>query len=130
MTFKSILPLAAALLVASPALADRPAPVRPAVVVQPNASIPFANHGGVDDFRAVSDHEIWFKDNHRRWYRAVLFGPAFDLRYAEAVGIDARPSGTLDRFGGIYVRGRHYNFTSFDLMSGPPPEKPKIAHRH
>jgi len=132
MTFRSVLPLAAAALAAaaSPALAQPPAPVRPAVVVTRDASIAFANHGGVDDWRAVGDREIWFKDNHRRWYRAVLFSPAFDLPYAEAIGIDARPSGTLDRFGGIYVRGRHYNFTSFEQMSGPPPSKLKVANRH
>jgi len=132
MTFKSVLPLAATVLAAaaSPAPAQPPGPVRPVVVVARDASIPFANHGGVDDWRAVGNREVWFKDSHRRWYRAVLFSPATQLPYTETIGIDARPSGMLDKFGGIYVRGQHYNFTSFELMSGPPPGKVKVAHRH
>ena len=89
----------------------------------PRAEIPFADHGGVDNWRAVSDREIWFEDLHHRWYRAILTSPAFDLPYAEYIGIDARPSGTLDKFGAIYVHGQHYPFASFEAMPGPPPKK-------
>ena len=89
----------------------------------PRAEIPFADHGGVETWQVVSDREIWFQDQHRHWYRAVLMSPAFDLPFVEHIGIDARPAGTLDKFGGIYVKGRHYTFQSFEAMPGPPPKK-------
>jgi hypothetical protein len=92
------------------------------------ASIPFANHGGVDDWRAESDDVIYFKDNHRRWYRAELFGPAFDLPYTETIGIDASPSGSLDRWSAIVVRGHRYHFRSFEQIEGPPPKRER-RHR-
>ena len=99
-----------------------------AVAAPPRAEIPFADHGGVETWQVVNDREIWFQDQHRHWYRAVLMGPAFDLPFAEQIGIDARPSGTLDKFGGIYVKGRHYVFRSFDAMPGPPPKKARKHH--
>ncbi|MFC3174155.1 hypothetical protein ACFOD9_07825 [Novosphingobium bradum] len=120
---KLIMPALAALAVAATPLAAGAAPPPP-----PRAEIPFANHGGVDDWRVVSDREIWFRDSHRRWFRAILFTPAIDLPYVERIGIDARPMGTLDKFGGIVVRGQHYDFRSFEAMPGPPPRR--IARRH
>ena len=121
-----IVPLALA--VAAVPLAVHAAPPRPA----PRAEIAFADHGGVEDWRAVSDREIWFEDLHRHWYRATLMTPAFDLPFVEHIGIDARPSGTLDKFGGIYVRRQHYMFASFEAMPGPPPKKVKhgVARGH
>lgn len=99
-----------------------------AMAAPPRAEIPFADHGGVDNWQAVNDREIWFEDQHHRWYRAVLMSPALDLPFVEHIGIDARPMGTLDKFGGIFVRGRHYVFRSFEAMPGPPPKK--LARRH
>ena len=111
-------PLAALALFAAPAMAsDHP--------VQHDASIAFANHGGVDDWRAEGDRVIYFKDQHRQWYRATLFSPAFDLPYVEQIGIDARPGGTLDKWGGIIVRGQRYSFQSFERVAGPPDK-----HKH
>jgi hypothetical protein len=111
-------PIAALALASAPALAGNAPPQR-------EASIAFADHGGVDDWRAEGDHAIYFKDQHRRWYRAELFGPCFDLPYVEHIGIDARPSGTLDKFGAIYVRGQRCAFRSFEQVPGPPSK-----HRH
>ena len=111
-------PVAALALLAAPALAGN-------MPVRTEASIAFADHGGVDDWRAEGDSTIYFKDQHRQWYRAELFGPAFDLPYAENIGIDARPNGTLDRFGAIYVRGQRYHFRSFEHVAGPPPKHRK-----
>ena len=81
--------------------------------------IPFANRGDVEDWRAQGNNAIWFQDQHRRC--AELFGPAFDLPFVEHIGIDANPSGTLDKFGAIVVRGHRYGFRSFERMDGPPP---------
>jgi hypothetical protein len=77
----------------------------------------------VQDWHPVGDREVWFQDRSRKWYRAVLMSPAFDLPFTEHVGIDSRPIGTLDRFGGVIIKGQTYRFSSFDLMNGPPPDQ-------
>jgi hypothetical protein len=110
-------PFAALALIAAPVSASE------APVAQRQAAIHFANHGGVDDWRAEDSDTIYFKDNHRRWYRAELFSSAFDLPYANQIGIDASPSGTLDKWGAIYVRGQRYVFRSFEPVDGPPPKR-------
>lgn len=84
------------------------------------AAIPFADHGGVQDWRAQGDRTIYFEDQQRHWYRATLMNRAFNLPFAEHIGIDAGPIGTLDRFGAIVVGGQRYAFTSFERVSGPP----------
>ena len=111
-----LVPVALGLALATPAMAGTAPPHRP------EASIPFADHGGVDNWIAENDHVVWFEDNHRHWYRAELIGSATDLPFTEAIGIDARPGGTLDRFGAIFVKGRRYVFQSFEAMPGPPPK--------
>jgi hypothetical protein len=112
----SILAVMALAAVMVPAQARGPARVA-------EASIPFANHGGVDDWRATDDHTIYFKDSHRQWYRAEIFGPAFDLPYVENIGIDPSPSGALDRWSAIVVRGQRYHFRSFEKIAGQPPRR-------
>lgn len=102
------------------------APEQPA---HSEASIPFANHGGVDNWRAVDNRTVYFEDQHRRWYRAALIAPAFDLPFVEAIGIDAGPTGTLDKFGAIIVKGQRYPFSSFARVDGPPSKGAKKAHR-
>ena len=111
-------PLAAALAFAAPVAAS-PAP-RVA-----EASIPFANHGGVYTWEVENDTTIWFQDNYRHWYKATLIGNAIDLPFAEEIGIDTRPGGSLDRWGAIIVKGRRYQLATLEAMPGPPP---KFAH--
>ncbi|MDE2406102.1 MAG: hypothetical protein KGM17_15635 [Sphingomonadales bacterium] len=89
----------------------------------PQAEIPFADHGGVADWRADGDHTIYFEDNHHRWFRATLFAPCFDLPFVEAIGIDAGPTGSLDNFGAVIVKGRRYTFSAFVAVPGPPADK-------
>lgn len=120
------LPLAAALLAGSPAFAAASNSASHATARE--AEIPFANHGGVDDWRAVGDSTIYFEDLHRRWYRAELIGPAFDLPFTERIAIDASPTGTLDKFGAIYVRGQRYGFRSFEQVAGPPKKASLAKH--
>lgn len=127
---KSTAPLVGALLIAmsvsfTPAFAE-PAGTSPAEApsgASDSAAIAFVNHGAIDDWRALSDREIWFRDSHNTWFRATLLTPAFDLPSTETIGIDSSPSGTLDKFGGITVKGRHYSFATFERMPGPPPKK-------
>ncbi|MCB2060900.1 MAG: DUF6491 family protein [Novosphingobium sp.] len=108
-----LLPLAAIAMVSSPVAATESQP-------RQEASIPFADHGGIWDWRASGDQAVYFQDGHRRWYRAELFAPAYDLPYVEFIGIDARPGGTLDKWGAVYVHGQRYAFKSFEKVDGPP----------
>lgn len=87
--------------------------------------IAFANHGGVRDWRAEGQDTIYFQDRQRRWWKAVLFAPAIDLPYAQAIGIDAEPSDRLDKFSSVTIRGQRYPFRSFERIEGAPPKKAK-----
>ena len=108
------------------ALATLPAAAAPP---RPRAAeIAFADHGGVSDWRAEGDRTVYFEDTGHHWYKALLFAPAFDLPYVEAIGIDAGPTGTLDRFGAITVHGHRYAFTSFEAVAGPPSDKRAKPH--
>ncbi len=122
MNRKLFAPLAIALALAVPFVAAADTGPAPRTA---EASIPFANHGGVYTWEVESGGAIWFQDNHKHWYRATLMGSAFDLPFAEAIGIDTRPGGSLDRWGAIIVKGRRYQIATFIAMPGPPP---KFAH--
>lgn len=86
----------------------------------PQASIAFANHGGIQSWRADGDSAVYLEDRQRHWYRATLIGRAIDLPFAEAIGIDAGPNGTLDQFGAIVVKSQRYPFSTFEQVDGPP----------
>jgi len=118
------LPLAAIALTPASASAKPAPPAAPApAVVKKDASIAFANHGGVWDWRAVGNHTIYFQDRNKRWYRAELIGTSTDLPWVQFIGLDTKPGDRLDRFSGIYVKGQHFPFSSFDQVAGPPPKK-------
>jgi hypothetical protein len=85
------------------------------------ASIPFAHLGNVRDFHAVNDDTVFLQARNRQWYRADLIGPCFGLPYANGIGIDARPHGTLDRFGTIIVEGERCKIGS--LTPAPSPRQ-------
>lgn len=114
MSLKSLFSAAAlaSAMIAAPALADQPA--------VPEASIPFANQGSIRDWRADGSTGIYVKDVHNQWYYARLMGRCNDLPFAEAVGFEARGTGTLDRFGTVIVRGQRCPFQSFVKSAGPP----------
>lgn len=87
--------------------------------IGPQASIPFADHGNVRDFHAVSDDTVFLQTRNRQWYRADLIGPCMGLPYAIGIGIDARPQGTLDRFGTILVDGQRCKIGSLTPSDSP-----------
>ena len=123
---KSLLPLVAFASLGVPvAVSAQPAPVADAATKAEDASIPFANRGGVRDWRAQGSGNVYFQDNHGQWYRAKLMGSATDLAFTDFIGIDANPDGSLDRFSAIYVKGQKYPFESFVKVDGPPTRKAK-----
>jgi hypothetical protein len=110
--------LVLALILTGPALAKSRPPAPGA------ASIPFANHGGIRDFRSDGTEAIYLQDQANRWYRATLMGSCFDLPFAEAIGYRTNADDSFDRFSSILVRGRSCPLQTLD-PSGPPPEKPR-----
>ena len=114
--------LASASLVTTPALAreaDQPNNSAQTTKVAQQASIPFANNGGIWDWRADGENAVYFEDSFGHWYKAKLFMPAFDLPFVQFIGIDTSPGGSLNRWSAIYVRGQRYPFMSFTRVAGP-----------
>lgn len=90
------------------------APARP-------ASIPFANHGGIYNWKANGVHGLWIQDSRRQWYYASTMGPCMGLPYAQSLGFDTRPMGSFDRFSSIVVpREGRCALTTFTASEGPP----------
>lgn len=88
------------------------------------ASIPFVHHGGIRDWQENGDDSLYIQDQHRQWYIAKLMGTCPGLRFATTIGIEARGTDTLDRFGTIVVRGDRCALTSL-VKSDPPAKKAK-----
>ncbi|HEY8509983.1 MAG TPA: DUF6491 family protein [Steroidobacteraceae bacterium] len=91
-----------------------------ATTVAKEASIPFANHGGIRDWAADDDRGLWLQDVHRNWYYARLMGPCVGLRFTETLGFDTGPLGRFDKFSAIVVPGGHRCVVqSFTPSEGP-----------
>jgi hypothetical protein len=91
-----------------------------------DASIRFANYRGVRDFHPVGDDAVYLQDAQRRWYRAQLAAPCFDLPFANRIGIDTRGSSNLDRFGTLIVGRDRCQLISL-VKSEAPPRKQRKA---
>ncbi len=89
------------------------------------ASIPFANMGGIRDWRAADDSSLYVQDLHRNWYLAKLAAPSPDLPFVTAIGFETRGTNQLDKFGTVVVGGQHIPLTSF-VTSAPPPRKEQL----
>jgi len=88
-------------------------------------SIPFANHGGIRDWRVENNQSLLIEGIGGHWYRAKLMSPAIDLPFADRIGFIAEPSGSLDKFSTVVVRGRRYPIGS--LTAAEPPVKRSAA---
>jgi len=88
-----------------------------------NASIPFANNGGIQDWRSEGTSVIYIEASNGRWYKATLLSPSPDLPFAQAIGFDTGPTGTLDKFSTIVIQGQRYPIATLERMAGPPPKK-------
>ena len=118
----------ATLLVSFAALAFAGAPAFSAQEpkAQARAEIPFVDHGGIWNWTAgENDRVVYLQDSHRQWYKATLFMSAFDLPFANAIRVDAGPTGTLDRWGAIYVGRQRYPIQSLEKVDRPPAKPQK-----
>lgn len=87
---------------------------------KPQVSIPFANHGGIRDWRAVGRDALLVEGTQGRWYRVELMGGCFDLPFAQAVGFKSHPTGDFDRFSSVIVRGQRCAVKSVTATTPPP----------
>jgi hypothetical protein len=83
------------------------------------ASIPFADFGGIRSFRPGPNRTLLLEGLNRKWYQATFIGPCLDIPYAETIGVITNPAGDVDRFSGVIVRGRRCTFRS--LVEIPDP---------
>jgi hypothetical protein len=108
-----------ALLAASAVAAEDGAPPASAAAM-PEVAIPFANHGGIRDWRVVDDASLLLQDVHGQWYLAKLFAPVYDLAYSDHLGFVTPPSGSLEKFGSVLIHGRRYPIVSLTRAPAPP----------
>jgi hypothetical protein len=88
---------------------------------EPQASIPFADLGGIRNFRPGPDrHTLLLESQRRKWYLATFFGSCSEVQYAETIGVITNHAGSVDRFSGIIVDGRRCPFRS--LVEVPDPD--------
>lgn len=93
---------------------------------QRSASIAFANHGGIWNWEADRDKGLWVQANDRQWYYATFMGPCSGLDFANAIGFDTGPIGSLDRWSSVLVpRWGKCTFRSFEPSDGPPKKHSK-----
>jgi hypothetical protein len=90
-------------------------------VAAPDVSIPFANHGGIRDWKADRDQGVWVQDVHRKWYYAKLMGTCIGLDFAQTIGFDTHPLGRFDQFSSIFVPGGGRCAVQSFTASGEPP---------
>jgi hypothetical protein len=92
-----------------------------------DASIPFANRGGIKDWHADRDRGLWVQDVHGKWYYAKLMSPCIGLNFANSIGFDTRPNGNFDRWSAIVVPRSGRCVVQTFTPSGPPPTQQKVA---
>ena len=118
-----LLPVTAALLAAAvPAMASQPALSWRAPAPE-EVRIPFVAFGALRSFRDDGDRIVYLEGSNRRWYRAELNGPCFNLPHALRLGFDTRFSGdTLDNTSTLIVDGERCRIASL-VRSDPPPRR-------
>ncbi len=119
------LSLAAGLLPLSAAAADEPVNEPRALGVE--SSIVFPSDSSIRNWQADRSRGIWIQDRRRDWYYGTFAGYCRDIDFAQAIGVETRGAGRLDRFASILVRGERCPLTSFVTSEGPPSKKDKDA---
>lgn len=127
-SFLTSLALGAAVLAGTPALAapkaaQTPAAQAPAAPAAKEARIPFADHGGIRDFRVQDDNVVYVQATGGKWYRAELFAPCIGLRFHERLGFETSPGGSFDRWSAIRTHGQRCPLRSLTQAAPPAPAK-------
>lgn len=93
------------------------------------ASIPFANSGGIHNFEPNEARGLWIEDRQRRWYYARIAGQCSNLRYANNIGFDTRGTSTFDKFSAVIVDGDYCLLESLVTAEKPLPRKQRLKLR-
>ena len=102
------------------AMADTPAPASaPAQTPAPEAQIAFANHGGIYNWQVVDDRTVLIQSQDRKWYKATLLSPCFDLPFAERLGFESNSDGSFDKFSAIQLRNQKCPLISLVETTAP-----------
>lgn len=86
----------------------------------PEVTIPFANHGGIRDWKVVDDSTLLIQDVHGHWYLAKLQSAAYDLAFADGLIFGTPPSDELGKLSTVVVRGQRYPIVSLTRTEPPP----------
>lgn len=114
---RNLIAALAAMLAAAPAFA-----FGPTGPVEREARIPFVGFNTIRTFRPVSDTIVYLQDRRRRWYRATLAVPCFNIQSALRLGVDTRYGSTLDNTSSFVANGERCRIHSL-VHSGPPPPR-------
>lgn len=111
---------ALAALSAPAARAGDAAAAKPAAL--PEAAIPFADHGGVNNWEADGTRGLWVESSRHEWYYGTFATPCSGLGFSETIRFKFSPGGTMDRYTTIATRDSFGEcwFKSFTKSEGPP----------
>lgn len=107
-----LLPLSAAAAATEPAGEPRELGVE--------SSIVFPSDSSIRNWQADRDRGIWIQDRQKNWFYGSFAGLCRDVDFAQAIGVETRGAGRLDKFASIVVRGERCPLVSF-VSSAPPP---------
>ncbi len=88
-----------------------------------DASIQFADHGGIFDWRADGTKGIWVQSTARKWYYGTFMNTCTGLNFADKVGFVTEPNGDFNRWSAVIVpdnRQPACRLMSFTASVGPP----------
>ncbi len=84
-------------------------------------SIPFADHGGIFDWHADGTRGIWVQGANRNWFYGTFMSACTGLDRTDAVGFVTNPSGDLDHWSYVVIRGTvPCHFANFTTSEAPP----------
>src|SRR5688500_17521208 len=83
------------------------------------AVIDFAGGGGIRDYYAPNDHQIYLRDRANHWYLATLSGPCRGVRINPQVAFETDPTGRFDTFSAVRTRYHRCHVTSLVRAEGP-----------
>lgn len=99
------------------------APALSASELEAQTSIPFASRGGIANWQPVDQSHLLIEDNRRQWYLVTLQSPSWDLAFTNQIAFDPSPSGALERFSTVLIKGVPYRIIS--VVRTDPPGKSK-----
>lgn len=82
-------------------------------------SIPFANQGGIRNWRPVDDTSLLIEDRNGQWYLARLQSASGDLAFAEQVVFLTNPGGAFGRLGALLIKGVRHPVISLVKVQAP-----------